>query len=85
MSNEDFVKYLILHVLREPELIGSYTMTRLINDLNSGISFMGMCGNYFTENIGQNNYVQFDRKRAYDICFERKKFRDYYQNLLNNE
>jgi len=85
VSNEDYVKFLITEVLREPELIGSYLMTRMINDLNSGITFGGICGNYFTENIDQRNYLQFDRKKAYDICLNRKAFNDSYQNILNNE
>ena len=85
VSNEDYVKFLITEVLREPELIGSYLMTRIINDLNSGITFGGICGNYFTENIDQRNYLQFDRKKAYDICLNRKAFNDSYQNILNNE
>lgn len=85
ISNEDYVKFLILNVLREPELIGSYLMTRLINDLNSGITFGGICGNYFTESIEQRHYVNFDRKEAYNICLNRKMFNDYWQNELNNE
>lgn len=83
MSNEDFVKYLILHVLREPELIGSYTMTRLINDLNSGITFGGICGNYFTESIEQRNYIPFTREYAYQICVNRKRFNDSWLSQIN--
>lgn len=85
ISNEEYVKFLIDSVLCEPDLKGSYFMTRMINDLNSGISFGGLCGSYFTENGSQSNYSQFNRKIAYGICLERKMFKDHWQEKLNNE
>jgi glycosyltransferase involved in cell wall biosynthesis len=72
IPTDEYVKFLILYVLQEPSLIGSYFMTRLINDLNSGITFGGICGNYFTESIEQRNYSPFSRKDAYNICYNKK-------------
>jgi glycosyltransferase involved in cell wall biosynthesis len=83
VSNEDYAKYLIAVILDKPELIGSYLQTRLIRDLNSGITFGGTFGNYFTENIGQDNPHDFDRKRAYSIFYNQRMFNDFWFSELN--
>lgn len=84
VSNEDYVKFLMIHVLGKPDLVGSYLMSRMIKDLNAGITFGGICGNYFTENIEQRNFQPFDRKNAYDVCFNKRKYDDYWKHQFNN-
>ena len=83
LSNEEYVKYLLLYVLNDPSLIGSYLMTRLIKDLNSGITFGGLFGDYFTESTEQRSYQEFNRRIAYDILFSRKVNNDYWIHQLN--
>lgn len=80
ISNEDYAKFLMIYVLGRPDFVGSYLMARIIRDLNAGITFGGICGNYFTESIEQRNYQPFDRKNAYDLCFNKRKYDDYWKS-----
>lgn len=85
LDNENFAKFLMIHVLGKPEFVGSYLMSRIIKDLNSGITFGGICGNYFTESTEQRNYEQFNRKNAYDLCVNKRRYDDYWHSNLREK
>lgn len=84
-GNEFYVMALIDAVLEKPELVNSYLMTRLVRDLNFGMTFGGICGNYFTESHDNKNYIPFSRKKAYDIIRNKREYNDYWQSLLNQK
>lgn len=50
MTNEELVRWSIINILGEPEMVNSYLALRLIRDLNWGLTSRGlMGGNYFNE------------------------------------
>lgn len=58
LTNEMFAKWLILEVLQEPKLIGSWMESRLVTELNNGIGTMGHDNEYFFPAMVQNNMMQ---------------------------
>lgn len=83
LSNEDYAKHMVINILQEKP--NTYLMSRMINDLNYGITFGGICGNYFTESLNKRDHVGMNRKKLYNICLKKRMFKDYWQNQLNNE
>lgn len=48
-SNTDFAKFLIIEVLNRPELLGTYLESRILRDLNEGITKQHFGGVYLSE------------------------------------
>lgn len=63
-SNSEFARHLILNVLQEPKLVGSYLEARLIRDLNNNECHPGFCNRYYHED-GRQLLTKFDREIAF--------------------
>jgi glycosyltransferase involved in cell wall biosynthesis len=70
LNNQDFVRWLIVNVLGEPERCGTWFETRVLADLDSGISFGGF-GDKFYHPLSATNFApntkpqKFDRELIY--------------------
>ncbi len=68
LGNVEYAKWLITHVLREPEKLHTFMEARLIRDLNYGVHLEGIAGQYYNEQshiFSQSQYQTFDREIAY--------------------
>ena len=73
ISPKDYVQWLIVNVLCEPDRLNSYMESRLIRDLNYGFHIEGTGGMYFNEDsmqFARPQFEPFDRKVAYDCMLE---------------
>lgn len=70
MSNGEFVEWAIKNVLCDPSKVGSYMHTRMLRDLNIGVTFGGTAGLYFNESSYEHGKpkqpVKFDREILYN-------------------
>lgn len=67
MSNEEFVRWGMVHVAGRPDLLNSYTALRMVRDLNWGMTTAGTGGVYFNDasTLGvQARQQHFDRELA---------------------
>lgn len=92
LDNAQFSEWLITHVLREPERLNSYLYTRLLRDLNYGVSQKGIASLYSNEDsslvFGRPDYEKFSREDAYKeilkLAHHRNKWENTrYQSLQN--
>lgn len=81
LNNSEYAKWLIVHVLGEPEKLNSYLYTRLVRDLNYEAFIEGMGGLYLNENsfiFAQNQYQPFNKEIAYNqmanLCHRRNQW-----------
>jgi len=73
ISPKEYVKWLMVNVLCEPDRLNSYMESRLIRDLNYGFHMEGTGGMYFNEDAMQFTRPQFepfDRETAYDCMLD---------------
>lgn len=80
LSHKQFVEWLLIEVLGEPERLGTHMETRLIRDLNFESTNYGMGGMYYNEETSALHNVrmeEFNREKAYkhivQLC-ERRNF-----------
>lgn len=65
LNNFNFVKYLILQVLKEPSLLDGYYESSLIRDLNYGATLKGFLGSFINENSADSfKFIPFNRNDA---------------------
>lgn len=66
INNVLYARWLILNVLQEPKLIGSYMESRLVRDLENGFAIAGYDGKYYYEagGAGGNKHQPFNREIA---------------------
>jgi glycosyltransferase involved in cell wall biosynthesis len=83
LNNNEFIKWLILNVMGEPDFLGGYIHTRLLKDLNYGCSTSGGGNNYFNDfsALGEVQLSGFNRKNAYDLCKRVAENRNYWENI----
>ena len=65
MNNKEFVRWLLVNVLGEPERLNSYMELRMTRDLNFSVSIGSMYGMYFNENT-----IFFDRPEHHKFTHE---------------
>lgn len=84
LSTLDFTKWLILDVMREPSLLGSYFHSRLIKDINYGCSTNGIGGIYMNDNafmFGDNALHDFKHENAYQLCRQIRDNKNYWESI----
>ena len=88
MTNSQYSRWLIEHVLREPDKINSYLMTRLVRDLNYEAFIEGFGEMYLNEQsaIFNQSYQPFNREIAYNqmanLCNRRNQWEEKRINTL---
>ncbi len=69
LNNHDYIRWLIVNVLGEPERLGSYLELRLVRDLNYGMTAGSIGGTLFSDGStysAKHDYTKFKHKEAYD-------------------
>jgi len=86
---KEYVQWLILNVLGEPDRLNSYMESRMIRDLNYGFHLEGTGGMYFNEDsmqFARPQFEKFDKEIAYnyllDLCMRRNFWEQKRQELL---
>lgn len=81
LDNHDYIRWLIINVLGEPERLGSYLELRLVRDLNYGMTAGSLGGTMFSDGStysAKHHYTKFKHKEAYDhmlqICNNRNSW-----------
>ena len=67
LTNSQFARWLIMHVICVPDLAGSLMETRLISDLDNGFTSGGCEGAYYHQSVSSNSsskYQKFDKDAA---------------------
>lgn len=83
INNKDFARWLILNVLAEPRYLNSYMETRLIHDLNYGVTNPGISGMYFNESsslFAKPNWQPFGRQNAFEHFIALRNRINYWEN-----
>lgn len=90
LNNNQFVEWLIINVLGEPNQIGSYLYSRLLRDINFGYSMGGMGGFYLNENsfwFAESQPQEFNRQKAFEHFAFLRQLRNEWEhqrwNLVN--
>ena len=85
LSNEDFVRWIIINTWREPEKINSYTALRLLRDLNYGRSIGHTGGVYYNESSHLAQQIKYG-PFSYNDAIEKMKAmcqkRNYWERRL---
>jgi hypothetical protein len=85
LDNKKFAEWLILAVLNRREYIGSEMHTRLIRDLNNGISPGGFGGNFYHEisasSFSGNRYIPFKQEEAFNVFRNMAMENNYWEDL----
>lgn len=85
LDNKKFAEWLILVVLNRREYIGSEMHTRLIRDLNNGISPGGFGGNFYHEisasSFSGNRYIPFKQEDAFNVFKNMAMENNYWEDL----
>jgi hypothetical protein len=71
-SNKDYIRWLIINVLGEPERLNSYMEMRLIKDLNFNATTTGLNGLYYNDNSMMSNRTQYHPFSAQDAYNQMK-------------
>ena len=82
LGPKDYVQWLIVNVLGEPERLNSYMESRMIRDLNYGFHMEGTGGMYFNEDSMQftrPDFEPFDREGAYNAMLDRCARRNLWE------
>jgi hypothetical protein len=83
LSNEDFVRWCIIHILGQPEKLNSYFCLKMIRDLNYGVCPIYQSDRYSSENSMLNSQRQFltiDRTYIANVCLSIANKNNYYEN-----
>ena len=85
LSNSQYVKWLIVNVLGEPEKLNTYMEARMTRDLNYKVYIEGTGGMYTNEdvlsNISKPQFQNFDEEIAYHIMASLCERRNYWERL----
>ena len=85
LSNSQYVKWLIVNVLGEPEKLNTYMEARMTRDLNYRVYIEGTGGMYTNEdalsNISKPQFQNFDEEIAYHIMASLCERRNYWERL----
>ncbi len=79
---KDYVQWLIVNVLGEPERLNSYMESRMIRDLNYGFHLEGTGGMYFNEDsmqFARPQFEKFDKEIAYNYLLELCMRRNFWE------
>jgi glycosyltransferase involved in cell wall biosynthesis len=82
LSNEEFVRWIIVNTWREPEKMNSYTALRLLRDLNYGRSIGHTGGVFYNESshlAQQLKYEPFSHQNAIEKMKEMCEKRNYWE------
>ena len=83
LSNPQFAKWLIIHVLGEPRYLNSYMESRLIRDLNYEVTNMGIAGMYFNDQsalFSKPNWTSFNQETAFKHFRELGNRKNFWEN-----
>ena len=73
LSPREYVQWLIINVLGEPERLNTYMEARMVRDLNHGMFIQGTGDTYVNEDSYQfvrPQYESFDKEKAYHIALQ---------------
>jgi glycosyltransferase involved in cell wall biosynthesis len=68
INNAQYARWLILHVLCDPTFVNSYIESKIIKDLNYGVTKKGLPETRFSDmsqDYSKPNYEQYNREKAY--------------------
>ena len=85
LSNEDFVRWIIINTWCEPDKVNSYTALRLLRDLNYGKSIGHTGGVYYNESshlAQQIKYSAFSHDDAIEKMKNMCEKRNYWAKRL---
>jgi glycosyltransferase involved in cell wall biosynthesis len=89
LSPREYVQWLIINVLGDPEKLNSYMEARMIRDLNYGMFIQGTGDTYVNEDSYQfvkPQYESFDKEKAYNmaaqLCNHRNKWETQRYNRV---
>lgn len=79
-SNYDYAKYLITNILQKPEYLYSPVFTRLVDELNCGVTFGRNCQTYLLEPNHMRGQTQpFDRPIAYEYMVKEREKINFWE------
>lgn len=84
IPNIDFARWLILEVLQDTRFINSYMESRLVKDLNYGVSTYGISGMYFNEDSTLHKrpqWQEFSKEDAFKHFVELRKRINYWEEF----
>lgn len=84
MSNDEYCKWLILNVLRDPSKIDSFFHTRMLRDFSYGAFVQGMAGGYYNDSSAlfvENRYEPFTKEKAYEIVAGMVKYNNHWEMI----
>lgn len=82
ISTSDYVKWLLINVLGEPERLNSYMEMRMVKDLNYGRALGGIGGMYYNEEASmfdKLDFHEFTREIAFNQMKSLCERRNYYE------
>lgn len=82
LNDEEFVRWILIHVAGRPDLVNSYTGLRMIRDIAWKKTISGMGGMYFNEmsTLGLMDRVEhFNRDRAIEKCLDMCEFQNEWE------
>lgn len=84
LDNNEFVKWILINVLGEPDKIGTYLESRLVRDITYGYVIGGQPGNYFNEDsdkFARTPYQQFSREDAIKYMVFLANKRNHWESI----
>ena len=87
ISAREYVQWLIINVLGEPERLNTYMEARMIRDLNHGMFIQGTGDTYINEDSYQfvkPQYEPFNKETAYNIALQRCHHRNKWEMERDN-
>ena len=88
LNNQQYVNFLIENVLGEPNKVNSYMATRLLRDLNNGISFQSGHNLFYNEEsfaFTRNEINLFGREKAHYLLFQMAQRRNHWERMRIGE